>query len=322
MTAVPPRRAARRLHVIEHRCRRTRVVGGELDRLDDPVRRRELDDDRTSATSASAEDLPPTRRRFVVGQHHPEPAARPRSKCSKRPRHALGGSQAASSSGSVNARNTSSGERGDDGGGRSRRACGAYDVAARSTTSRRGMSRRLAYPEPMATRRTTTTAPYRCTECGWTALKWVGRCGECQQWGTVVEAAEPTGINRSVAAGRSGRRPRRAPDHRDRHDATRRGARPASASSTGCSAAASCRAPRSCSVGRAGGRQVDAAARGRRAERPRRAARAVRERRGVDRAGAAARRAHRRPARRAVHRRRDRPRDDPRSRRRGASPSC
>jgi DNA repair protein RadA/Sms len=43
-------------------------------------------------------------------------------------------------------------------------------------------------------------APYRCTECGWTALKWVGRCGECQQWGTVVEASEPTGINRSVTA--------------------------------------------------------------------------------------------------------------------------
>ncbi|GAA1947515.1 DNA repair protein RadA [Microbacterium aquimaris] len=52
----------------------------------------------------------------------------------------------------------------------------------------------------MATRRTTQTAPYRCTECGWTTVKWVGRCGECQQWGTVVEAAEQTGIVRSVAA--------------------------------------------------------------------------------------------------------------------------
>lgn len=28
---------------------------------------------------------------------------------------------------------------------------------------------------------------YRCTECGWTTAKWVGRCGECQAWGTVVE---------------------------------------------------------------------------------------------------------------------------------------
>ncbi|QKJ18234.1 DNA repair protein RadA [Microbacterium hominis] len=51
----------------------------------------------------------------------------------------------------------------------------------------------------MASRRPTQTAPYRCTECGWTTIKWVGRCGECQQWGTVVESAEQTGIVRSVA---------------------------------------------------------------------------------------------------------------------------
>ncbi len=37
-----------------------------------------------------------------------------------------------------------------------------------------------------------TDAPYRCDECGWTTLKWVGRCGECQAWGTVVEVgAQP-----------------------------------------------------------------------------------------------------------------------------------
>ncbi|MEA5454805.1 DNA repair protein RadA [Sinomonas sp. JGH33] len=36
--------------------------------------------------------------------------------------------------------------------------------------------------------RTTTRAPgYRCAECGWTTAKWVGRCGECQEWGTVEE---------------------------------------------------------------------------------------------------------------------------------------
>jgi DNA repair protein RadA/Sms len=51
----------------------------------------------------------------------------------------------------------------------------------------------------MATRRP-TAAPYRCTECGWTTLKWVGRCGECQQWGTVVESSEQIGITRSVTA--------------------------------------------------------------------------------------------------------------------------
>ena len=32
---------------------------------------------------------------------------------------------------------------------------------------------------------------FRCVECGWTALKWVGRCGECQAWGTVEEAGAP-----------------------------------------------------------------------------------------------------------------------------------
>lgn len=48
------------------------------------------------------------------------------------------------------------------------------------------------------TRRAATTAPYRCTECGWTTLKWAGRCGECQQWGTVVEAGEKAGITRTM----------------------------------------------------------------------------------------------------------------------------
>ncbi|QEW01881.1 DNA repair protein RadA [Microbacterium lushaniae] len=52
----------------------------------------------------------------------------------------------------------------------------------------------------MPARKPSMTVPYRCTECGWTTLKWVGRCGECQQWGTVVEAAEQTGITRAVAA--------------------------------------------------------------------------------------------------------------------------
>ena len=33
--------------------------------------------------------------------------------------------------------------------------------------------------------------PFRCTECGWTSQKWVGRCGECQAWGAVEEIAAP-----------------------------------------------------------------------------------------------------------------------------------
>jgi DNA repair protein RadA/Sms len=40
---------------------------------------------------------------------------------------------------------------------------------------------------------------FRCSECGWTAGKWVGRCGECQAWGTVVDASSPT--VRTTAAG-------------------------------------------------------------------------------------------------------------------------
>ncbi|MCT1367666.1 DNA repair protein RadA [Rothia sp. p3-SID1597] len=36
------------------------------------------------------------------------------------------------------------------------------------------------------------TNAYRCRECGWTTAKWVGRCGECQQWGTIEEAGGQT----------------------------------------------------------------------------------------------------------------------------------
>lgn len=32
---------------------------------------------------------------------------------------------------------------------------------------------------------------FRCAECGWTSPRWVGRCGECQAWGTLAEAGGP-----------------------------------------------------------------------------------------------------------------------------------
>jgi DNA repair protein RadA/Sms len=32
---------------------------------------------------------------------------------------------------------------------------------------------------------------YQCSECGWQTMKWAGRCGECQQWGTVAERRAP-----------------------------------------------------------------------------------------------------------------------------------
>lgn len=41
---------------------------------------------------------------------------------------------------------------------------------------------------------------YTCTECGWTAAKWAGRCGECQAWGSVVEDTGPTAGPRTMAS--------------------------------------------------------------------------------------------------------------------------
>src|SRR5690606_38359420 len=46
----------------------------------------------------------------------------------------------------------------------------------------------------------TAKAAYRCSECGWQTSKWVGRCGECQTWGSVTEAASATPA-RIVASG-------------------------------------------------------------------------------------------------------------------------
>src|SRR6201996_6061358 len=39
---------------------------------------------------------------------------------------------------------------------------------------------------------------FRCTECGWTAVKWVGQCGECQQWNTVTEVTSTSTSPRAV----------------------------------------------------------------------------------------------------------------------------
>ena len=41
---------------------------------------------------------------------------------------------------------------------------------------------------------------YRCTECGWQTAKWLGRCPECQAWGTVEEYGAPA--VRTTAPGR------------------------------------------------------------------------------------------------------------------------
>jgi DNA repair protein RadA/Sms len=38
-----------------------------------------------------------------------------------------------------------------------------------------------------------TANQFQCTECGWTTPRWAGRCGECQAWGSVAEAARSRG---------------------------------------------------------------------------------------------------------------------------------
>jgi DNA repair protein RadA/Sms len=45
---------------------------------------------------------------------------------------------------------------------------------------------------PKSTSSRAARPQYRCGECGWETAKWVGRCGECQAWGSVAEASAPT----------------------------------------------------------------------------------------------------------------------------------
>lgn len=41
-------------------------------------------------------------------------------------------------------------------------------------------------------------AAYRCSECGWETVKWVGRCGECQAWGSVAEVSAVATLGRTT----------------------------------------------------------------------------------------------------------------------------
>ncbi|AMB57590.1 DNA repair protein RadA [Microterricola viridarii] len=43
-----------------------------------------------------------------------------------------------------------------------------------------------------------SVSSFRCVECGWTSIRWVGRCGECQQWGTVLDVADQAGTARAL----------------------------------------------------------------------------------------------------------------------------
>ena len=42
---------------------------------------------------------------------------------------------------------------------------------------------------------------HRCSECGFSSAKWVGRCPECQAWGTLQESGAVAAPLRAVSAG-------------------------------------------------------------------------------------------------------------------------
>lgn len=79
---------------------------------------------------------------------------------------------------------------------------GVGEHTTRSTLTRPRAVSGLGYGSVMAARtKTAKDRPsYRCTECGWQTAKWLGRCPECQAWGTVEEYGAPA--VRTTAPGR------------------------------------------------------------------------------------------------------------------------
>lgn len=50
---------------------------------------------------------------------------------------------------------------------------------------------------------TKSKAEFTCAECGWVSPKWVGQCGECQAWNSLVEGAASSrglGVAKSIKA--------------------------------------------------------------------------------------------------------------------------
>ena len=52
-----------------------------------------------------------------------------------------------------------------------------------------------------------TKSEYRCVECGWSTIKWVGQCGNCQAWGSVSESAPVTKTKASTISEARAARP-------------------------------------------------------------------------------------------------------------------
>ncbi|HEY1322167.1 MAG TPA: AAA family ATPase, partial [Streptosporangiaceae bacterium] len=47
--------------------------------------------------------------------------------------------------------------------------------------------------------KSSTSGVFRCTACGWRSTKWSGRCGGCQEWGT-VEQVQVAAVGRARTA--------------------------------------------------------------------------------------------------------------------------
>ena len=184
-----------------------------------------------------------------------------------------------------------------------------------------GRVRPPTYCRRMAKVATRERPSFRCSECGWTGAKWVGRCGECQAWGT---------RRRRVGAGRGahdGGRPGRAAAPRpiaevdveprrrrpDRHRRVRPGARRRhrARAPSSCSPASPASASRPCC---SRSRPGPPAARRARALRHAARSRPAQVRLRAERTGAL--------RARALPRRRDRPRRRPRPRSTRCSPTC
>ena len=77
------------------------------------------------------------------------------------------------------------------------------NVCATSTPPANVLSQNLRIVGDMAK----TSSQFLCSECGWSGPKWLGRCPECGQWGTIEEfhEARPAAGSRTAAPGRTSR---------------------------------------------------------------------------------------------------------------------
>ena len=64
-----------------------------------------------------------------------------------------------------------------------------------------GPSEAAASLDAMSTRTRRNSPAYRCTECGWSTAKWVGRCEACGEWNSVAE--EPVAARLHVLVDRT-----------------------------------------------------------------------------------------------------------------------